>query len=80
MVDQIVSILCDARLQEGFLTEPDIKLDAGERIYGELNTGEFWEGAQKEAKPVTLTFSFTFLLTFLLTFCLKSRGRSSFLL
>jgi hypothetical protein len=64
MVDQIVSILGDDRLQEGFLTKPDIKLDAGERIYGELNTGEFWEGAQMEAPPVTYTFLLTFLLTF----------------
>ena len=36
---QIVSILQDPDLQEGFLAAPDVRGVGDDRVYGEMNTG-----------------------------------------
>jgi hypothetical protein len=65
IVDQAVSIIQDPRLQDGFMTDTDIRNENGFRVYGEMNTGHCWEQAQKEAPKVhqfLLQILFQFLL------------------
>ena len=52
IVDQAVSIIQDPRLQDGFMTDTDIRNENGFRVYGEMNTGQCWEEAQKQAPTV----------------------------
>ena len=40
---QVVSILQDPKLQDGFMTKPDVRGTDGDRVYGEMNTGVWWE-------------------------------------
>jgi hypothetical protein len=52
VVDQAVSIIQDPSLQDGFMTHTDIRHENGFRVYGEMNTGQCWEEAQKQADEV----------------------------
>ena len=46
-MQQVVSILEDPRLQDGFMTAPDVKGTGDTRVFGEMNTGMWWEETQK---------------------------------
>jgi hypothetical protein len=50
-----VSILQDPKLQDGFMTKPDVRGTDGDRVYGEMNTGVWWEDTQKQIPDVKLT-------------------------
>jgi hypothetical protein len=52
IVQQIVSILEDKTLQAGFLEYADVRGAGNDRVYGEMNTGTFWEETQKLLKKV----------------------------
>jgi|NorSeaMetagenome_1021524.scaffolds.fasta_scaffold711424_1 hypothetical protein len=49
---QIVSILQDPDLQEGFLAAPDVRGVGDDRVYGEMNTGSWYVDTQEEAPEV----------------------------
>ena len=49
MVSQVVSILEDDTMQEGFMTEADVRGEGSSRVRGEMNTGDWWEETEKEA-------------------------------
>ena len=52
MVMQAVSILEDETLQDGFMEVPDIRGTGDSRVFGELNTGFWWEYTQEDAPEV----------------------------
>ena len=52
MVMQAVSILEDETLQDGFMEFPDIRGTGDSRVFGELNTGFWWESTQEDAHEV----------------------------
>ena len=52
MVMQAVSILEDETLQDGFMEFPDIRGTGDSRVFGELNTGFWWESTQEDAPEV----------------------------
>ena len=52
MVMQAVSILEDETLQDGFMELPDIRGTGDSRVFGELNTGFWWESTQEDAPEV----------------------------
>ena len=52
MVMQAVSILEDETLQDGFMESPDIRGTGDSRVFGELNTGLWWESTQEDAPEV----------------------------
>lgn len=52
MVMQAVSILEDETLQDGFMESPDIRGTGDSRVFGELNTGFWWESTQEDAPEV----------------------------
>ena len=54
MVMQAVSILEDETLQDGFMESPDIRGTGDSRVFGELNTGLWWESTQEDAPEVII--------------------------
>lgn len=64
VIQQAVSILADSRLMDGFMTKPDVQYVDGVRIYGEMNTGTFWEGSQQNAPEVPFQKILFFCLFF----------------
>jgi hypothetical protein len=51
-----VSILQDPNLQDGFMSKPDVRGVGDERVYGEMNTGLWWEETQEQIADVKLYF------------------------
>jgi hypothetical protein len=74
-----VSILADTRLTEGFMTKPDIQYVDGHRLYGEMNTGHCWEGAQRKA-PRVIQQNILFFIVFLIDFFGLSQGAIALLI
>lgn len=58
---QIISILRDPDLQEGFLTEPNIQGAGDARQFGEMNTGAWWSRTQMEAPEASSEIAAIFL-------------------
>jgi len=59
IIEQLVSILEDPKLQDGFMDSPDVQGTGDDRVFGELNTGLWWERTQDAAPEV---MSCTFLV------------------
>jgi hypothetical protein len=60
---QIVSLLKDPDLQEGFLTAPNVQYDDnGDRVLEEMNTGNFWVETQKLAPQGAVVVPINFYL------------------
>ena len=56
MIKQAVSILQDHRLQDGFMTKPDIVGTGSDGVYGKMNIGRWWEDTQKRNPPVFILY------------------------
>jgi hypothetical protein len=52
IIQQLVSILEDPNLQDGFMDSPDVQGTGDDRVFGELNTGMWWERSQEAAPEV----------------------------
>lgn len=76
-IEQAVSILADSRLTEDFMTQPGVQYVNEDRVYGEMNTGAFWEGAQEKAPRVIIKM-ITFCIVFFTVIFFTVRVRSSF--
>ena len=57
---QAASLLADPDLQEGFLSGFDhVQID-GERVYSELNTGDWWRASERQTPQVPYVFCMVF--------------------
>ena len=74
MVMQAVSILEDETLQDGFMEFPDIRGTGDSRVFGELNTGFWWESTQEDAPEVIFVHILVILHQTTQYFCQRTRG------
>ena len=74
MVMQAVSILEDETLQDGFMELPDIRGTGDSRVFGELNTGFWWESTQEDAPEVIFVHILMIFHQITQYFCPWTRG------
>jgi hypothetical protein len=61
---QAASLLADTDLQDGFMTTYNEVTENGERVYSELNTGDWWRDAE-EAKP-EVCYKFSYVIRYVI--------------
>ena len=62
---QAASLLADEDLQDGFLSDFEDVQNNGERVYSELNTGDWWRDSEREKPQVPHVFSMLFFNVYL---------------
>ena len=58
---QAASLLADPDLQDGFMSDFVNVQNNGERVYSELNTGDWWRDSELQKPQVLHVFSIIFL-------------------